>query len=215
MDIEKISKISKKTLEKETIKKHLSQLVPGTNKRVLNLKAIEIIRKLPSPSSSEVSQLSKKYNGKLSSKDLEQELKSKELINQLKLKLGIKLETQDAIDILDYTKRLDGLTPGLWLKERVNANLNEATFGGMSGDITAMGARNIQRVGLDIANMKTNSAKEALSATRLGEELVTKQFDKIKDNFTTTVKRVLSQRGLKSVTPCSGDDCIMIPTKEL
>ncbi|MFG1492820.1 hypothetical protein ABMA75_04570 [Halobacteriovorax sp. ZH4_bin.1] len=137
------------------------------------------------------------------------------LANELNRRFGSKLSIQDGQELMSYIKNLDSLTPGLWIKERVNANLNAANFGGMSGDITGMGARNIRQVAFDILNSDKHSPSDIVKATRAGEIKVTSTFDQIKTRFNQIVKDVLDERQIKYSNACSGDDCVMIPSKEL
>ena len=137
------------------------------------------------------------------------------LANELNRRFGSKLSIQDGQELMSYIKNLDSLTPGLWIKERVNANLNDASLGGMSGDITGMGARNIRQVAFDILHTDKDSPSDIVKATRAGEEKVTKTFDQIKTRFNQIVKDVLDERQIEYSNACSGDDCVMIPSKEL
>ncbi|WP_412471158.1 hypothetical protein [Halobacteriovorax sp. RT-2-4] len=137
------------------------------------------------------------------------------LANELNRRFGSKLSIQDGQDLMNYIRNLDSLTPGLWLKQRVNANLNAASFGGMSGDITGMGARNIRQVALDILRTENQSPRDIIKATRAGEQQVTATFDQIKTKFNQIVKDVLDERQIEYFDACSGDDCVMIPSKQL
>ncbi|EPZ50024.1 hypothetical protein M902_0867 [Bacteriovorax sp. BAL6_X] len=137
------------------------------------------------------------------------------LANELNQRFGSKLSIQEGQDLMKYIKNLDSLTPGLWIKERVHANLNSAVSGGMSGDITGMGARNIRQVAFDILNNDKNSPSDIVKVTREGEVKVTKTFNQIKARFNNIVKDVLDERQIEYTNACSGDDCVMIPSKEL
>lgn len=200
-------------------KANLTEAIPGTGENTVALPVFEVIRKVKSPSRSELEVYQATYLSdtgvSLTHIQASERLMSVRLANELNTKFGSELLPAHAKELLNYSSSLDSLTPGLWVKERVSANLNEAKLGGMSGDVTGMGARNIRQVAYDIAKTTKGSAEEVLSSTRKGEQAVTQTFDEIKNNFKVTVKDVLDKRGIKYSDPCSGDDCVMIPSSKL
>jgi len=197
----------------------LTENIPGSSSQTVALPVFEVVRKIKSPTRDELKVFKSEYlkeTGKeINYEDASALLSSRRLANELNTKFGSELSEQNARELLDYSTKLDSLTPGLWVKERVNANLNDAVNGGMSGDVTGMGARNIRQVAYDIAQTSDKSAAGIVDAARKGEQAVTKTFDDIKNNFKTTVKDVLDKRGIKYSDPCSGDDCVMVPKSKL
>jgi len=188
----------------------LVQNLPS-GKKILSLNAIETIRKsIGKYKQDMVDEISKKSNG-LSHSAVKDSLDAKEVQDQFAKKFGVELDTSESIRLVRHVNQLDGLTPGLWQESRVIASLDRATFGGFSGDVTGMGARNIQQVAVDIAESTSQSADDILAATRRGEQRVTETFNEIKDNFTNTVKEALDKRSIPYSSKCSGDDCVVIP----
>lgn len=193
--------------------------IPGSKTKTVSLPVFEVVRKVKSPTPQELSvfkeEISKELGRDISSREANEILMGRRLANELNTKFGSQLSDTDAQELLSYSNGLDSLTPGLWVKERVSANLNDAVNGGMSGDVTGMGARNIRQVAYDIAQNPRSDASSVIDSTRKGEQAVTQTFDDIKQNFRTTVQDVLEQRGIKYSDPCSGDDCVMIPKTKL
>lgn len=179
------------------------------------LPIFEVARKVSPPTNEELKKFMAHYfretGEELSHVQAGNRLKGQYLAKQLNEKYGSTLSAREGEELFQYTNNLDSLSPGLWVKERVNANLNAAEFGGMSGDITGMGARNIRQVALDIQRANTNDPSKVIQQTRLGEMEVTGTFDSIKRNFNNTVKEVMQSRGISYLDPCSGDDCVMVP----
>lgn len=200
-------------------KANLVETIPGTSKQTVSLPVFEVIRKVKAPTNEELAVFKSEYlketGEALNNRQAAQALSSRRLANELETKFGAKLTPEQAQELFTYSNKLDSLTPGLWVKERVSANLNEANFGGMSGDVTGMGARNIRQVAYDLATQSDGDPAKVIAATRRGEQNVTQVFDDIKNNFKTTVKEVLDERGIGFKDPCSGDDCVMIPEKQL
>lgn len=193
--------------------------IPGSDVKTVGLPVFEVVRKVKSPTDQELdifkTQLKSEMGRDFTSREASQILMGRRLANELNTKFGTDMSANEAKDLLAYSNGLDSLTPGLWVKERVSANLNDAVNGGMSGDVTGMGARNIRQVAYDIAQSKGADASSVIDATRKGEQAVTQTFDDIKQNFRTTVQDVLEKRGIKYSDPCSGDDCVMIPDTKL
>ncbi len=124
------------------------------------------------------------------------------------------LNAQQASDLVDYLKQVDQFSPGLWMQERVVANLDRAEFGGFSADFKGMGAKNLQQVAIDLAK-NPNSLDETLSTLRKGEAVVTESFDQNKNWYRDVVTKTLKEDGIKTTNMCSGDDCVSIPAQVL
>lgn len=198
----------------------LTEEIEGTDTVTLNTSLFEVVRKVPRPSEDEVIATMKKYETKPGSKmnyeQAEYYLKVKKIQKQIKEKHGVDLDESEAQQVLNYGENLDSLTPGLWTAKREFASLDKASLGGMSGDVTGMGAQNMKQVAKDLANVQnTTDPKEALVAIREGEEKITGEFNKIKEDFKDTVETILVERKVPFQTKCSGDDCVVIPEKEL
>lgn len=167
------------------------QTLGKTNKATLSPDLIDVIRKTPTqPNSLEL-----------------QALKS-----DLAEQFGLRLTTENVRDMRNYVENLNALTPGLWNAKREVANLDSAHLGGLSGDVTGMGAMNISQVALDVANSKAlhKTTEETLDMLRKGEDTITKEFMKIKNNFALTVHDSLQFKGIAHEVKCSGDDCVVI-----
>lgn len=198
----------------------LTEEIEGTNTLTLNTSLFEIVRKVPKPSEDNVIATMKKYETKPGSnmnyEQAEYYLKVKNIQKQIKEKHGVELDESQAQQVLNYGENLDSLTPGLWTAKREFASLDKASHGGMSGDVTGMGAQNMKQVAKDLANSNnTTDPREALVAIREGEEKITGVFKDVKKDFEQTVERILRERKIPFQTKCSGDDCVVIPEKEL
>lgn len=218
-DINNITDYSKKMTDSHPLHlAGLTEVLSETGKRIPSLNVFEVARKIKAPTQEAISSLrsySTQTGSPITSREAAEILRGRDLAEELNLKYGSKLSFNDGRELMRYTIQLDSLTPGLWVKQRVNANLNDAHLGGLSGDVTGMGARNIRQVAEDIANSKNADVSQIIDETRKGERKVTQTFDDIKNNFTDTITNVLKRRGIEFDSPCSGDDCVVIPKVEL
>lgn len=196
---------------------NLIENIPGTDQNTLKLTVFETLRKVPTPTKKEIQKVITQYKDtNLSNANAHKIAISKTVQKTMKDKYGIDLTDDQAYEMFEYGKTLDNLTPGLRSAKRVVANLDDADFGGLSGDITGMGARNTKQVALDIAQSNNRDPEKILTQIRNGESNVTNTFSQIKNNFNQVVEETLEARGVKlNKQKCSGDDCIAIPTKEL
>ena len=181
---------------------------------VPKLEVFEILRKEKSVSSIQDTFL-KRYGVQLSEKEAKEKAISSVQDTFLR-RYGIQLSEAEATDLLNYSSKLDSLTPGLWIGKREVANLDAAELGGMSGDITGMGAQNVRQVALDLREGTNSSFEDLLVKLRKGEAEVTKEVSRIKGEFRETVTSTLRSRGFSDdllEEVCSGDDCILVIKK--
>lgn len=139
----------------------------------------------------------------------------KEAFKILKQKFGVELSSEEKILLLQYYKGIDKLSPGIWVSERVVANLDAADLGGFSADFAGMGAANIERVAQDLALFKGDDVDDLISKIRKGEEEVTKEFNSKKAFFLEQTNSSLSKFGDRPEIKCSGDDCVSIVRQTL
>lgn len=214
-DVLSIKKYSDELKSTPLYKAGLTEAVENSESRILSLSAVETVRKsIGKYSKDEVETLAKKSNGD-SAALVANALDINEVQSEFLTKYGVKLTSSESQDLVDYVNRLDGLTPGLWQKMRVTASLDSATKGGFSGDVTGMGARNIQQVAKDLLKTNSTKAEDILVATRKGEQEITETFNQIKDKFNDVVESTLKKRNVSYSSKCSGDDCVVIPTEQL
>ncbi len=135
-------------------------------------------------------------------------------IKQFEERFNVKLSNNEAKDLVGYIDQVDQFSPGLWIEERVVANLDEAEFGGFSADFKGMGARNLQQVAIDLSR-NSNSVDNALASLRQGEKIVTESFDEGKNFYRDVITKTLKEDGIETKNFCSGDDCVSLPTKPL
>lgn len=195
-EIDNISAFQKNVIGGEKfLNANVATKVPGTDKYVFSEEFIDLIRKTPAePTSKQVDQL----------------------VSKIKTVHNINLTPTEASNINHYVHKLNNLTPGLWNEVRENANLDGAIYGGITGDVTGLGASNIRQVALDIASLDSKARTEdAIAKIRQGEVHVTKQFNDIKKNFELTMREVLQKRGIGHNVKCSGDDCVVIITEAI
>lgn len=128
---------------------------------------------------------------------------------------GVKLSDSEVAHLKNYFTEVDKFSPGLWMEERVLANLDEAAEGGFSADFKGMGARNIKQVAEDLASSYKKPLEESVDRIRKGEELVTKEFESAKGSYQNLVAQKLKGLGIDVVNKCSGDDCASIPARAL
>jgi hypothetical protein len=192
----------------------LTESVTFSGDKTLSIPVIETIRKVK-VSQSEVDKLVASSGGRLSPKEAHDRIESIKLMDAIRKKFGVELNDREAAQMLAYNKRLDTLTPGLWQEERVTVGLDKADYGGFTGDVTGMGAKNIQQVAKDVFKTDGATPESLIKQTRRGEQAVTQTFEDIKKNFKTTVKKTLKKNKIPHETKCSGDDCVVVPTREL
>lgn len=132
----------------------------------------------------------------------------------LKDKYDLVLSEETLNDMRKYYTDVDSFSPGIWTKERVVANLDDAKAGGFSADFTGMGAANIEQVAIDLAH-SGGDVKRAVREVRKGEGKVTEMFEENKNFFSKHVKFTLESKGKQVTTKCSGDDCVGIMTSSL
>lgn len=137
-----------------------------------------------------------------------------ELAQMMKTRFDATLTPSQANELSQYSKDVDQFSPGIWIEERVVANLDEAVHGGFSVDFKGMGARNVSQVARDLASSGDN-VDLAIKTIREGEGVVTKQFDEAKEGFQNLVSKTLDDLNIPVKTECSGDDCVSIPTAVL
>jgi len=158
----------------------LLETIPGTDQKVFSREVFEALRKGDQQA---ISILDKKY--------------------------GITLDQRQQETLLSYYHGVDKLAPGIWIPERVVANLDDAVAGGFSADFAGMGAANIEQVAKDLATHK-GSVDELIASIRKGEEQVTGEFESKKSLFNNQVQATMEKLGEKSIVKCSGDDCVSL-----
>jgi len=158
----------------------LLETVPGTDQKVFSREVFEALRKGDDQA---ISILDKKY--------------------------GVKLDKVQQESLLSYYHGVDKLAPGIWIPERVVANLDDAVAGGFSADFAGMGAANIEQVAKDLATHK-GSVDDLIASIRKGEEHVTREFESKKSLFNSQVQETMEKMGEKSIVKCSGDDCVSL-----
>ncbi len=180
-----MSSIEQKRLTLTHALKDYPHLLSGNDtKKIPSIEVFEVLRKAKSLAPEELAALfQKRFNANLSS--------------------------STAKMLKDYADEVDQFSPGIWIEQRVVANLDDASQGGFSVDFKGMGARNVHQVAQDL--MKSESVDEAISNIRKGEGIVTEQFDSAKSGFQKLVSDSLSHFNIPITTKCSGDDCVSIP----
>lgn len=128
---------------------------------------------------------------------------------------GINLDDQTIINLTNYFKKVDSLSPPLFSTERVIIDLDKAKNGIVSIDFAGIGVDNIyqQMKSLTEVNLKNADPKIGLQASfqkmQNGVDQVSKEMDKAKDSFTQAVSKI---EGHQKYSPqFSGDDGIYIP----
>jgi len=139
---------------------------------------------------------------------------NKKVASFIRQKYGTSLSPEDVQKLKDYHQSVDQFSPGIWVKERVVANLDNANNGGFSADFAGMGAENLRQVAVDISHNSKN-IDNALVQIRKGEKQVTTLFDKKKKEFDTLANDGKSAKANPFEIKCSGDDCIAIPKESL
>lgn len=128
---------------------------------------------------------------------------------------GVKVTDDEAARLYAYYKNLDRFAPALWVPERIVANLDDAEFGGIGIDFKGMGAKNVFQVADDIASTTDQPISAVVDRLRLGEEIVTKEFDVAKSKYQEIMARTFHQLGIPVANKCSGDDCVSLPARAL
>ncbi len=139
---------------------------------------------------------------------------SAELQELFKKRFNVDLSEAEVATLSKYTSEVDQFSPGLWIEERVLANLDEAEMGGFSADFKGMGAKNIQQVAIDLAT-PGKSLSETVDLLRQGEAKVTAGFDRAKSSYQELIARELKAMGVQVTNKCSGDDCVSLPAQAL
>jgi hypothetical protein len=137
-----------------------------------------------------------------------------ELQQVFRARFNIELPLEQTQLLRQYAQEVDQFSPGLWIEERVLANLDEAEFGGFSADFKGMGARNLYQVAVDLSYSGDTLAQN-VERLRLGEELVTESFDTAKSGYDELIRRELTSMGVGVTNRCSGDDCVSLPASVL
>ncbi|MAF77739.1 MAG: hypothetical protein CME60_06215 [Halobacteriovoraceae bacterium] len=136
-----------------------------------------------------------------------------ELISIFKNRFNHQLNPAELEDLRSYALQVDQFSPGIWLEDRVLANLDDAVSGGFSVDFKGMGAENMAQVARDLTN--SSSVDDALKRIRSGEAKVTEEFNQSKSDFQNLVSETLNHFNIPITTKCSGDDCVSIPNTAL
>jgi len=163
-----------------------TSLVEGGSKKTLSADAIDILRK----------------NGSNVAKS-QADLKNRFGLSQLSESSVRKMQ--------EYVKSVDEFSPSIHVIEREVSHLDDAKFGGLSADMTGMGAKNLNATARALSEAK--NLDEALVQTRQSEKNITKTFNKQKDTFQQVLKDVVGKDRIKTV--CSGDDCTAVPKQAL
>jgi hypothetical protein len=169
---------------------NLLSRIPGTKDKTLSLEVFEFLRKLKAE------------------KNLE------ELRKLLSQKFGADVSEEAARKMQDYANTIDIFSPGLWQKERTFANLDDANFGGLSGDFSGLGAQNLLQLAQDVSR-GSGDLQGTIKSVRKGEQAVTESFKARLKEFHDTMGGVLKSRKVEYRLKCSGDDCVIIPAREL
>jgi hypothetical protein len=163
----------------------LMEPVAGTNKRILNREVFDIIKK---NSDDEVAR------------------------GTLKARFGTKVTDSEIKQMREYSLLVDEFQPGIHVAKREIANFTNSPHGGLSADFAGMGSYNFSSTAEALARSK--NMDDVLMYSREGEREVTKLFNQRKDEFKSSIERVLSKKtGFESI--CSGDDCVVLPKKPL
>ncbi len=182
---------TRKVLEERLKAPPLNQLLvtAPSGQRVPSIDVFEVLRKTGSKSIEELQQV-------------------------LKARFNLDLPVEETLLLREYAQEVDQFSPGLWIEERVLANLDEAEFGGFSADFKGMGARNLYQVAADLSHSGDTLA-ENVDRLRAGEGLVTESFDTAKSGYDELIKRELNRMGVRVTNRCSGDDCVSLPATAL
>lgn len=130
----------------------------------------------------------------------------------LKARYGLKTLSDSTVQKMqNYVKGVDEFAPGIHISQRVVANLDQASKGGLSADIIGMGGANLKGTADALAG--TSDVASALAKARAGEKAVTAKVNQQKSYFEQVIKDSVEPGKLKSL--CSGDDCVAVAVKPL
>jgi hypothetical protein len=130
----------------------------------------------------------------------------------LKNRFGLsQLSTESVQRMRNYVTSVNSFSPGIHIGEREIANLDAATFGGLSADMAGMGSQNQRATAMALAGSR--NLEEALKKTRQAEQAVTAQFLAQQKAFREIMTDVVGANRIKTI--CSGDDCVAIPLQAL
>lgn len=128
---------------------------------------------------------------------------------------GVALDDSTIHSLSTYFEKVNGLSPPLFLTERVIIDLNQAQKGIVSVDFTSIGVDNIyeQMKGLADINKKAKNGKPLLEQSfanmQLGVDKVTQDMDTAKEYFRKAVEK--TEGPSKNSPHFSGDDGIFMP----
>ncbi len=134
-----------------------------------------------------------------------------DLKKQIQLSLGTNITTEQADEILKYSKSIDTFSPGINIVNRETASLTPAKQGGIIIDFKGMGGQNLKETAEALANQR--SVARAVEEARLGENAVTTIFNVKKDAIRSVAEKAASKYGLRIAVKASGDDMVLIPDK--
>jgi hypothetical protein len=163
-----------------------TSMLEGTAKKTLSSDAIDILRK----------------NGNDIAK-AQADLKNRFGLSEISETSVRKMQT--------YVKSVDEFSPSIHIAQREVSHLDEAQFGGLSADMTGMGAKNLNATAKALSEAK--NLDEALIQTRKSEKAITSKFNEQKETFKNVLQDVVGKDRIKTV--CSGDDCTAIPKQLL
>ena len=126
---------------------------------------------------------------------------------------GVTLDNNTLINLTNYFKKVDAISPPMFSPERVLINLERAKFGIVSIDFAGVGVENVyhQMKGLSETELKQSPEiciREGFKRMQDGVDQVTKKMDHAKDTFSDSVSKI---EGKKGTPQFSGDDGIHMP----
>lgn len=127
---------------------------------------------------------------------------------------GVELDDSTIINLTNYFKKVDALSPPMFSVERTIINLEHAKHGIVSIDFAGIGVENIyhQMKGLAESELKNNppetALREGFKRMQDGIDQVSKDMNHAKETFSSGVSRV---EGKKGTPQFSGDDGIYMP----
>jgi hypothetical protein len=147
------------------------------------------------------------------------EFQSEEYLSKVKSKIlekfGTKVDDETIIDFTNYFKKVDGISPPVFLEERVVIDLNQAKENIISVDFSGIGVENIYQQMKELSEQKI--AKEApekslnfsFKKMQDGMNIVTGNMNNSKQLFREAISNV---EGKQKGNPLfSGDDGIYMP----
>jgi len=111
----------------------------------------------------------------------------------------------------EYVKYVDKFSPGIHVRERLSASLDDALHGGITADMVGLGAKNLKATAEALKDSK--NLNNAIDLSRLNEKAVTKGFEEKKAAFSEALSDSFGKERIKTI--CSGDDCVVIPNFQL